>query len=61
MVAATVRTIFEQPNRAAAETQLLLVIESLQARFPQVVQLLLEAEAEILTFYDFPVEHRRQI
>ena len=61
MVAATVRTLFEQPNRAAAETQLLLVIESLQARFPQVVQLLLEAEAEILTFYDFPVEHRRQI
>ena len=61
MVAATVRTLFEQPNRAAAETQLLLVLESLQARFPQVVQLLLEAEAEILTFYDFPVEHRRQI
>src|ERR671916_488245 len=61
MVAATVRTIFEQPNRAAAETQLLLVLESLQARFPQAVQLLLEAEAEILTFYDFPVEHRRQI
>jgi transposase-like protein len=61
MVAATVRTIFEQATRAAAETQLLLVIESLQARFPQVVQLLLEAEAEILTFYDFPVEHRRQI
>jgi putative transposase len=61
MVAATVRTIFEQATRAAAETQLLLVIESLQARFPQVVQLLLEAEADILTFYDFPVEHRRQI
>ena len=61
MVAATVRTIFEQATRAAAETQLLLVIESLQARFPQVVQLLLEAEAEILTFYDFPAEHRRQI
>jgi putative transposase len=61
MVAATVRTIFEQPNRAAAETQLLVVIETLQARFPQVVQLLEEAEGEILTCYDFPAEHRRQI
>jgi putative transposase len=61
MVAATVRSIFEQPNRAAAETQLLVVIETLQDRFPQVVQLLEEAEGEILTFYDFPVEHRRQI
>ena len=61
MVAATVRTIFEQPNRTAAETQLLVVIEALQVRFPQVVQLLLEAEAEVLTFYDFPAEHRRQI
>jgi transposase-like protein len=61
MVAATVRTIFEQPNRTAAETQLLVVIEALQARFPQVVQLLLDAEAEVLTFYDFPAEHRRQI
>ncbi len=61
MVAATVRTIFEQPSRAAAETHLLRVIESLQARFPEVVQLLLEAEAEILTFYDFPAAHRRQI
>jgi len=61
MVAATVRTIFEQPDRAAAETQLLQVIEALQARFPAVVQLLLDAEGEVLAFYDFPPEHRRQI
>ncbi len=61
MVAATVRTIFEQPDREAAETQLLLVIETLQARFPTVVQLLEDAEGEILSFYDFPTEHRRQI
>ncbi len=61
MVAATVRTIFEQPRRAAAETQLLRVIESLQARFPNVVQLLLEAEAEIRTFYDVPAEYRRHM
>jgi len=61
MVAATVRTIFEQPDREAAETQLLLVTETLQARFPTVVQLLEDAEGEILSFYDFPTEHRRQV
>src|ERR687888_408607 len=61
MVAATVRTIFDQADRAAAEAQLLQVVEALQARFPAVTQLLLEAEGEILTFYDFPPEHRRQI
>jgi len=61
MVAATVRTIFAQPDRAAAETQLLQVIEALQARFPTVVQLLLDAEGEVLAYDDFPPEHRRQI
>ncbi len=61
MVAATVRTIFEQPARAAAETQLLLVIETLQASFPVVVQLLEGTEGEILNFYDFPAEHHRQL
>jgi transposase-like protein len=61
MVAATVRTIFDQPDRAAAEAQLLQVVEALGERFPAVTQLLLEAEGEILTFYDFPPEHRRQI
>jgi transposase-like protein len=61
MVAATVRTIFDQPDRAAAEAQLLQVVEALQERFPAVTQLLLDAEGEILTFYDFPAEHRRQV
>jgi putative transposase len=61
MVAATVRTIFQQPDRRAAQEQLARVIEMLQERFPQAVALLVEAEEEILTFYDFPAEHRRQI
>jgi transposase-like protein len=60
MVAATVRTIFDQPDRAAAEAQLLHVVEALQDRFHEAMQLLLDAEGEILTFYDFPAEHRRQ-
>lgn len=61
MVAATVRTIFEQSTRQAAKSQRDTVIEALQGRFPKVVALLLAAEEEIFTFYDFPVEHRRQI
>jgi transposase-like protein len=61
MVAATVRTIFEQPDRAAARAQLRQVCATLQERFPKVVALLEEAEGEILTFYDFPKEHWRQV
>ncbi len=61
MVAATVRTIFDQPDRTTAEAQLLQVVEALGERFPTVTQLLLDAEGEILTFYDFPPEHRRQV
>ncbi|MBV9134199.1 MAG: IS256 family transposase [Chloroflexi bacterium] len=61
MVAATVRTIFEQADRMAAAAQLRHVCDLLSTRFPAVVQLLEEAEGEILTFYDFPLEHRRQV
>jgi transposase-like protein len=61
MVAATVRTIFQQPDRTSAQRQLREVCKSLQARFPQAVALLEEAEEEVFTFYDFPAEHRRQI
>jgi transposase-like protein len=61
MVAATVRTIFQQPDRSSAQRQLREVCQTLQARFPQAVALLEEAEEEVLTFYDFPPEHRRQI
>jgi putative transposase len=61
MVTATVRTSFEPPDRERARTQLGTVIEALADRFPAVVTLLIEAEDEVFTFYDFPAEHRRQI
>jgi putative transposase len=61
MVAATVRTIFQQPDRAVAQAQLQQVSASLAGRFPRVVELLMAAEEEIFTFYDFPPEHWRQI
>jgi len=61
MVAATVRTIFEQSSRQAAQTQLRQVVDLLAERFPRVVRLLEEAEEEVFTFPDFPLAHRRQI
>jgi putative transposase len=61
MVAAAVRTIFQQPDRTAAQRQLRQVCTTLEAQYPQAVALLSEAEEEVLTFYDFPAEHWRQI
>jgi len=61
MVAATVRTIFEQADRQAAQTQLAHVCTVLEQKFPAVVTLLGEAEQEVLTFSDFPQPHWRQI
>jgi transposase-like protein len=61
MVAATVRTIFQQPDRAAARAQLGQVIEALEGQFPKVVELLIAAEEEVFAFYDVPAAHRRQV
>lgn len=60
MVAAAIRTIFAQPDRPAAHEQLRRICESLQ-RYPSVVSLLEEAEADILAHMSFPAEHWRQL
>src|SRR5262249_27403075 len=52
---------FQQPDRAAAQRQLRQVCTTLAAQYPHAVALLEEAEEEVLTFYDFPAEHWRQI
>src|SRR5690625_4988023 len=46
MVAALVRTIFAQPDKAAAHAQLGEVAVSLEERFPRAAELLREAEEE---------------
>jgi putative transposase len=61
MIASAVRAIFEQPDEAAAHEQLGHIAESLQARFPAVAQLLLDAETDLLAHFTFPETHRRQI
>jgi putative transposase len=61
MVAATVRTIFEQSELATARAQLRQVCDTLASRFPKVVRLIEDAEADLLAYYAFPAAHRRQL
>jgi len=60
-VAAIVRTIFAQPDRASAMVQLNKVVEGLRVRFAPAAALLEEAAEDILAHRAFPVEHRRQL
>jgi putative transposase len=61
MVAAMVRTIFAQPDLESAQLNVGRVCRLFEKRFPQLVALLQEAEADVLAYYGFPVEHRRQV
>ena len=61
MVAATIRTVFVQPDAASAREQWRRVADQLRSRFPRVAQLLDEAEHEVLAYLAFPAEHWRQI
>ena len=61
MVAASVRTIFAQPDQASARAQLAQIARVLEKRFPRVSQMLLDSEHEILAYMAFPQEHWRQI
>src|SRR6266536_994039 len=61
MVAATIRTVFVQPDAVSAREQWRRVADQLRARFPRLAQLLDEAEDEVLAYLAFPQEHWRQI
>lgn len=61
MVSAMVRTIFAQENRDAAKQQLRNVISQLEGHYPKAMEVLENAEADILTYMDFPVVHHPQI
>jgi transposase-like protein len=54
MVAATIRTVFVQPDAATAREQWRRVADQLRARFPRVAALLDEAEDEVLAYLAFP-------
>lgn len=61
MVAATIRTVFVQPDANSAREQWRKVADSFRPRFPRLATLLDEAEADVLAYLNFPPEHWRQI
>ncbi len=61
MVAATVRTVFAQPDAESARESVTKICRIFDKRFPKLVALLQEAEADVLAYYGFPAEHRRQL
>ncbi len=61
MVAATIRTVFVQPDAASTHEQWRRVADSLRERFPRLADLMDESEADVLAYTAFPREHWRQI
>ena len=60
MVAATIRTVFVQPDAPSAREQWRRVADGFRERFPALAQFLDEAEADVLAHLAFPAEHWRQ-
>jgi putative transposase len=61
MVAATVRTIFAQPDETSTRRQLRAVADTLRVSHPAVVDLLEEAEADLCAYASFPRAHWTKI
>ncbi len=61
MVAATVRTIFAQPDAEATRAQLHEVVGILEPRFAKTAELLEAAEADVTAYAAFPRGHWRKI
>ena len=61
MVAATIRTVFAQPDPAAAREQWRKVADGCRSRYPRLAALLDEAEADVLAYLAFPPQHWRQL
>jgi len=61
LVAATIRTVFAQPEPEMARQTWRQVAEGFRARYPKLTALLDDAEADVLAYLVFPSEHWRQI
>jgi putative transposase len=61
LVAATIRTVFAQPDAASAREQWRRVADNFRERFPPLADLMDEAEADVLAYLAFPLAHWRQI
>ena len=61
LVAATIRTVFAQPEPQMAREQWRHVADGFRPRYPKLAALLDDAEADVLAYLAFPPEHWRQI
>lgn len=61
MIAATVRTIFAQPDPTSTRDQLRQVVGMLEVRYPAAAEVLAEAEADVTAYASFPQAHWRKI
>jgi putative transposase len=61
MVAATIRTVFYQPDADSARATWRKVADGFRTRWPRLANLLDDAEDEVLTYLAFPQEHWPQV
>jgi transposase-like protein len=61
LVAATIRTVFAQPEPEMARQTWRTVADGFRARYPRLATLLDEAESDVLAYLAFPPEHWRQV
>jgi transposase-like protein len=61
LVAATIRTVFVQPDPVSAHEQWRRVAEGFRTPYPKLAGLMDEAEDEVLAYLDFPSGHWRQL
>jgi transposase-like protein len=61
VVSAFIATAFAQNTPEAARAQWRLVADQLRPKVPKLAQLMDEAEADVLAFMDFPIQHRTRL
>ena len=61
MIAAALRQAFLQPDRASASRMLRDVADKVRSKSPKLAAFIDETEAGVLTYMDFPVQHRTKI
>ena len=61
MVAAAIRQVFLQPDRAAAHQAFRHVADQLRERWPKLAALMDESEHDVLAYLAFPAQHRTKL
>ena len=60
-VAAALRNVFQQTTKDAAKDAMSKVITLLEDKYPKAALVVLDAEDDVLTYFDFPEAHWKQI